>query len=62
MKFLAAVLATLALAAFATPALACGDKPTTAQGASKQPVAKQTAATKGAKASKAQPRPATAQN
>ncbi|HEY6107170.1 MAG TPA: hypothetical protein VIV59_14390 [Anaeromyxobacteraceae bacterium] len=57
MKLVAAAVAAFALAAFATPALACGDKPTTAQAGSKEKVAKKTA-----KAGKAEQRPATAQN
>ena len=57
MKLVATAVAAFALAAFATPALACGDKPNTAQASPKEKVAK-----KSAKATKAEQRPATAQN
>ena len=60
MKLIATVAAAFALAAFATPALACGDKPTTAQESSSK---KDTVAKKGTtKPVKAEQKPATAQN
>ncbi len=57
MKLVATVVAALALSAFATPALACGDKPTHAQATKKETVAK-----KASKTTKPEQRPATAQN
>ncbi len=58
MKLVATIAAAFALAAFATPALACGDKSTTASSSS----SKETVAKKGAKATKGEAKPATAQN
>ena len=58
MKLVATLAAAFALAAFATPALACGDKATHAESSK----SKETVAKKSAKATKGEQRPATAQN
>jgi hypothetical protein len=58
MKIVATVAAAFALAAFATPALACGDKATTASSSS----SKQAVAKKGAKVAKGEAKPAAAPN
>ncbi len=59
MKLVATFAAAFALAAFATPALACGDKSSTTASSSSS---KETVAKKGAKAAKGEAKPATAQN
>ena len=60
MKLVATIVAAFAIAAFATPALACGDKPTQAETTKSK--SKETVAKKAAKTTKGEQRPATAQN